>query len=72
MRKKVDILSGNIATNLFKLGLPIVLTSLISILYNLTDIKFISVYLGDRAVAAAAAATFFLVLGFALLIIPKN
>lgn len=72
MRKKVDILTGNIGTNLFKLALPIVLTSLISILYNLTDIKFISSYLGDEAVASAAAATFFLVLGFALLIIPKN
>lgn len=72
MRKKVDILTGNIGTNLFKLALPIVLTSLISILYNLTDIKFISSYLGDEAVASAAAATFFLVLGFALLLIPKN
>ena len=72
MRKKVDILTGNIGTNLFRLALPIVLTSLISILYNLTDIKFISTYLGDEAVASAAAATFFLVLGFALLLIPKN
>ena len=72
MRKKVDILTGNISTNLFKLALPIVLTSLISILYNLTDIKFISAYIGDSAVAAAAAATFFLVLGFAFLLVPKN
>lgn len=72
MRKKVDILTGNIGTNLFRLALPIVLTSLISILYNLTDIKFISTYLGDEAVASAAAATFFLVLGYALLLIPKN
>lgn len=72
MRKKVDILTGNIAINLFKLSLPVILTSLISILYNLTDIKFISKYLGDYAVSSAAAATFFIVLSFALLVIPKN
>lgn len=72
MRKKVDILTGNIGINLFKLSLPVILTSLVSILYNLTDIKFISQYLGDFAVSSAAAATFFIVLSFALLIIPKN
>ena len=72
MHKKIDLLSGDISNNLFKLSLPIILTSLVSILYNLTDIKFISTYLGDDAVASAAAATFYLVFTFALLIIPKN
>lgn len=72
MYKKIDLLKGNITTNLFKLSLPIILTSLISILYNLTDMKFISYYLGDEALAATASATFFFVFAFALLIVPKN
>lgn len=70
--RKVDLLNGSIGINLFKLSLPIVLTSLVSIIYNLTDIKFISMYVGDKGVASAAAATFFIVLAMALLMIPKN
>lgn len=47
MRKlNIDLLEGDVAINLFKLSIPIILTSLMSILYNLTDIKFISYYLG--------------------------
>lgn len=72
MGRKVEILTGNIGKNLFKLALPIMLTSLVSILYNLTDIKFISAYLGDDAVSSAAAASFFIVFSAAFLIIPKN
>ncbi|VWL85575.1 MATE family efflux transporter [Oceanivirga miroungae] len=72
MNKKIDIIEGKIAKNLFRLSLPIILTSLISILYNLTDIKFISSFLGDNAVSSAAAATFFIVFSAAFLIVPKN
>ncbi|PID67285.1 MAG: hypothetical protein CR959_00955 [Fusobacteriales bacterium] len=72
MRNKIDILEGSIGKNLFKLSLPIILTSLISILYNLTDIKFISTYLGDEAVSSAAAATFFIVFAMSFLMVAKN
>ncbi len=72
MKKRIDILEGSIGENLFKLSLPIILTSLISILYNLTDIKFISTYLGDKAVSSAAAATFFIVFAMSFLMIAKN
>ncbi|WP_306765435.1 MATE family efflux transporter, partial [Oceanivirga salmonicida] len=72
MKKRIDILEGSIGKNLFKLSLPVILTSLISILYNLTDIKFISTYLGDKEVSSAAAATFFIIFAMSFLMIAKN
>lgn len=70
--RKIDLTEGNLTINLFKLSIPIILTSLMSILYNLTDIKFISYYLGDDAVSSATAASFFIGLSYALLFITKN
>lgn len=71
-QRNLDLVNGNITINLFKLSIPIILTSLMTILYNLIDIKFISYYLGDDAVASATAATFFVNLSYSLLFIPKN
>lgn len=68
---KIDILNGPIAINLLRLSLPIIFTSLVSILYNLVDSKFISIYLGDEALVSAAAASFFINFGFFLSNIPK-
>ena len=68
---KIDILNGPIAINLLRLSLPIIFTSLVSILYNLVDTKFISIYLGDEALVSAAEASFFINFGFFLSNIPK-
>ncbi|MDC4459648.1 MATE family efflux transporter, partial [Acinetobacter baumannii] len=72
MRKGLNLTEGSIGVNLFKLAFPIILTSLMSILYNLTDIKFISYYLGDDAVSSATAASFYIGLSYSLLFITKN
>lgn len=70
--RNLDLINGNITINLFKLSIPIILTSLVSIMYNLIGIKFVSYYLGDKAVSAATAASFFISLSYALLVITKN
>ncbi|CAM3160524.1 MATE family efflux transporter [Streptobacillus felis] len=72
MRRRIDLTEGRVGLNLFRLAFPIILTSLMSILYNLTDIKFISYYLGDDAVSSATAASFYISLSYALLFITKN
>lgn len=68
----IDLLEGNVGLNLLKLSIPIILTSLMSILYNLTDIKFISYYLGDNAVSSATVMSFFISLSYALIFIPRS
>lgn len=70
--KKIDLTNGDITLNLFKLSIPIILTSLISICYNLIGILFVSYYLGDTNVSSVSAATFYITLSFALLVITKN
>ncbi|WP_064616504.1 MATE family efflux transporter [Streptobacillus moniliformis] len=72
MRRRLNLVEGSIGINLFRLAFPIILTSLMSILYNLTDIKFISYYLGDDAVSSATAASFYIGLSYSLLFITKN
>ncbi|ACZ01014.1 MATE family efflux transporter [Streptobacillus moniliformis] len=72
MRGRLNLVEGSIGINLFRLAFPIILTSLMSILYNLTDIKFISYYLGDDAVSSATAASFYIGLSYSLLFITKN
>ncbi len=71
LTKKINMLEGPIGINLFKLSMPIIFTSLVSIFYNLIDSKFISMYLGDEALVAAAGSGFFINLGFCLLNVPK-
>lgn len=50
---------------------PIIVGSIVLILYSLTDIKFLSYYVGDKAVSAATAAIFYTTFALALLSIPK-
>ncbi|MDR2880123.1 MAG: MATE family efflux transporter [Fusobacteriales bacterium] len=68
---KTNILEGSISKGLFKLALPVVLTSLISIGYSLTDTWFIGKYLGDKYVSAVAAGAFFINFGMCFCNIPK-
>ena len=71
MKKNINILEGPIAGSLFWLALPVVLTSLISIGYNLIDTWFIGRYLGDEYVSAVAAGAFFINFGMCFCNIPK-
>lgn len=70
-KNKTNILEGSISKGLFKLALPVVLTSLISIGYSLTDTWFIGKYLGDEYVSAVAAGAFFINFGMCFCNIPK-
>lgn len=71
MRKNTNILEGSISKGLFRLALPVILTSLISICYSLTDTWFIGKYLGDKYVSAVAAGAFFINFGMCFCNIPK-
>ena len=71
MKKNTEILDGPIIPSLFWLALPVVLTSLVSIAYNLTDTWFIGEYLGDKYVSAVAAGAFFINFGMCFCNISK-
>ena len=67
----VDLLKGNIFKSLNSLALPIMLSSLIQMAYNLTDMIWIG-GLGSDAVAAIGAAGLYMWLGSGLVIIPRS
>lgn len=58
MSKRIDLLEGNIFSSLTNLALPIMLTSLIQMAYNLTDMAWIG-RVGSGAVAAVGAGGMF-------------
>lgn len=70
MTKKIDLTQGNIAYQLTKVSVPIMLTMLIQMGYNLTDMIWIG-SLGSGAVAAVGTAGFFVWLGNAIMFMPK-
>lgn len=72
VKLKTDLLNGSIGKSLIRLSIPVILTSLVFIFYSLSDVKFISYYLGDNSVNSAAAATFFMGLANSIILIPKN
>ncbi len=55
MTHRINLLEGNIFSSLTRLAIPIMLTSLIQMAYNLTDMIWIG-YLGADAVASVGAA----------------
>ncbi len=59
MRSRVDLLTGNIVNSLASLALPIMLTSLIQMAYNMIDMIWIG-RVGSDAVAAVGAAGMFM------------
>lgn len=69
--KNLNLLEGNISISLLKLSIPIILTSLMWIVYSLSDVKFISYFLGDESVNSAAAANFFWGLCGSIMMIPR-
>lgn len=54
MNKKIDLLKGHIFTSLTGLALPIMVTALVQMAYNLTDMAWIG-FVGSPAVAAVGA-----------------
>ena len=70
MRENINLTEGNISKTLIKLALPIMGTSLINMLYNLTDIMWLG-RLSTNAVAAAGTVGFFMWFGMGLVMISQ-
>ena len=70
MSKKLNLTEGNISTALTKLALPIMGTSLINMLYNLTDMMWLG-RLSTNAVAGAGTVGFFLWFAVSLAMISQ-
>lgn len=70
MRENINLTEGNISKTLIKLALPIMGTSLINMLYNLTDIMWLG-RLSTNAVAAAGTVGFFMWFGMGIVMISQ-
>lgn len=68
--RNVDLRQGNITGVLTKLALPIMGTSLMQMIYSLTDMMWLG-RLSTNAVAAAGAVGFFLWFGMSLVLMPQ-
>lgn len=71
MKKRVDLVSGNIVKTLLTLSLPILGTSFIQMAYSLVDMIWIG-KAGSAAVAAVGTAGFFAWFGNSLVMITKT
>ncbi|MBC5629560.1 MATE family efflux transporter [Clostridium sp. NSJ-6] len=71
MKKKVDLVSGNIFKTLFALSLPILGTSFIQMAYSMVDMIWIG-RVGSAAVAAIGTAGFFAWFGSSLVLVTKT
>ena len=70
MKKSVDLTQGPIFSQLLKLALPIIGTSLMQMAYNLTDMIWLG-QVGSNAVASVGAAGFYIWLGMSLLLVTR-
>lgn len=70
MKKKIDLVAGNIFKTLLKLSLPILGTSFIQMAYNMVDMIWIG-RIGSGAVAAVGTAGFFTWFGSSFVLISK-
>ncbi|MBR8538081.1 MATE family efflux transporter [Carboxylicivirga sediminis] len=70
MNKSVDLTKGPIFSQLVKLALPIIGTSLMQMAYNLTDMIWLG-QLGSNAVASVGGAGFFIWLGMSILLVTR-
>ena len=71
MKKKIDLVSGNIFRTLFTLSLPILGTSFIQMAYSMVDMIWIG-RVGSAAVAAIGTAGFFTWFGSSLVLITRT
>ncbi|MCB5250123.1 MAG: MATE family efflux transporter [Candidatus Cloacimonadales bacterium] len=70
MNNRVDLTQGNIAVQLTKVSIPIMMTMFIQMAYNLTDMIWIG-SIGSGAVAAVGTAGFFTWVSNAMTFMPK-
>jgi Na+-driven multidrug efflux pump len=70
MTKINDITEGNIFRALFRLVLPIMGTSFVQMVYNMTDMIWVG-RIGSRAVAAVGTAGFFTWLAAAFILVSR-
>ncbi|MCK9443233.1 MAG: MATE family efflux transporter [Tissierellaceae bacterium] len=70
MDKNINLTEGNISAALTKLALPIMGTSFIQMMYNLTDMMWLG-RLNTKAMAAAGTAGFFMWFGMSLVLISQ-
>lgn len=70
MKKKVDLVNGNIMSALLTLSIPILGTSFIQMAYNMVDMIWIG-RMGSSAVAAVGTAGFFTWFGSGIILISK-
>lgn len=70
MRKKIDLVNGNIFKTLLTLSIPILGTSFIQMAYNMIDMIWIG-RVGSEAVAAVGTAGFFTWFGSGIVLISK-
>lgn len=71
MKRKVDLISGNIFRTLFTLSLPILGTSFIQMAYSMVDMIWIG-RVGSAAVAAIGTAGFFTWFGSSLVLVTRT
>ncbi len=70
MSKNINLTEGNISSTLTKLALPIMGTSFIQMMYNLTDMMWLG-RLSTNAVAGAGTVGFFMWFGMSLVLISS-
>lgn len=70
MQKNINLTEGNISSTLTKLALPIMGTSFIQMMYNLTDMMWLG-RLSTKAVAGAGTVGFFMWFGMSLVLISS-
>ncbi len=72
MKKRVNLTEGNIYGSLFKLAVPIMLTSFLQMAYNMMDMLWLGRYdPSGQAVSAAGTAGFFSWFGMAFIMLAK-
>ncbi|MGJ0845788.1 putative efflux protein, MATE family [Tissierella praeacuta DSM 18095] len=70
MSRNINLIEGNISSTLTKLALPIMGTSFIQMMYNLTDMMWLG-RLSTKAVAGAGTVGFFMWFGMSLVLISQ-
>ncbi len=70
MKGNINLKEGNISSTLIKLALPIMGTSFIQMMYNLTDMMWLG-RLSTKAVAGAGTVGYFMWFGTALVLISS-
>lgn len=76
MKKKIDLTTGNILKKLLIVAIPTLLTSIVQMSYNLTDMYWVGridtlTISGTNAIAAVGTAGYYMWFGFGLILLVK-